>query len=186
MEKIKLAQKHKEEIVKQYPEAIACIAQDFVGEHVEVDMYRVQDEFGFFSKYYTVGVTADKRFDSEFNLFIDGILEPEKEQAMISDMSVIIAKLYSGEIACKSSTVVKVSEKAKEAFGFDYYLFDFHDLGITCEGETIYYIQLVQIYENEYNFIQRNGHNDFLDLYEENVPEDAQFCFGTLREPLDI
>ena len=186
MEKIKLAQKFKEEIVKQYPEAATRIAQDFVGEYVDVDMYRVQDEFGCFSKYYTVGVTADERFDSEFNIFVDGRLEPEKEQVMISDMALIIAELYSGEIACKSSTVVKVSDKAKGTFGFDYYLFDFHDLGVTCEGEAIYHIQLVQIYENEYHFIQQNDHNDFLDLYEENVPEDEQFCFGTPRKPLDI
>lgn len=186
MEKFSLDKNMKSEIAKQYPEGAILIEQDFVEKYVDVDMYRVQDEFGFFSKYYTVGVTADERFDSEFNIMVDGILNEEKEQVLISDIADIIIKLYSGEIASKSSTVVSVSEKAKELFGFNYYLFDFHDLGVSCDSKPVYHIQLVQIYENEYDFIKQNGHNEFLDLYEGNVPEDVQFMFGATREPINI
>ncbi len=185
--KFKLSQNKKAEIIKQYNESFSLIAKDFVPECVEVDMYRLQDEwFGAFSKYMTVGVTADARFDSEFYLMVDGLLDTEKEKIIISEISNMILKLYNNEIACSSSTVVKVSDEAKKAFGFDYYLFDFHDFGISYEDKPIYYIQPVQIYENEYNFIQQNNHNVFLDLYEAKVPEDAQFLFGASREPLNL
>ncbi|MBE6789420.1 MAG: hypothetical protein E7539_07170 [Ruminococcaceae bacterium] len=183
--KIQLSSTTKEEIIKQYAEtfnAQTLIAKDFVPAYVEVDMYRMQEDlFGSFSKYVTVGMTADEAFDSEFYVMTDGLLDAEKEKILLSDIADMISKLYSKEIAFKSGTMVKVSNEAKKAFGFDYYLFDFHNLGCQC-----YHVQPVQIYENEYNYVLENGHNAFWDIYEEQVPEESQFLFGAKREPLDI
>ena len=183
--KIQLNATKKKELIKQYADYFAAdtlIAKDFVPEYVEVDMYCVKEEmFGSFSKYVTVGVTSDEKFDSEFYVMTDGVLDAEKEKILLADIADMISKLYSEEIACKSSTVVKVSDEAKKAFGFDYYLFAFHNLDCSC-----YHVQPVQIYENEYKFIQANGHNAFLDIYDEQVPDDAQYYFGAKREPLDV
>lgn len=184
-EKCKLSDDVKKEIVRQYPESVKLIAKDFVNEYVEVDMYRLQDDWlGCFSKYYTVGVTADSKMDSEFHVMTDGLLDNEKEKVMISDISDIIIKLYRGEILRKFGTIVKVSEKAKDLFGFDYYILDCHDLGVSSNGKSIFHVQLVQIYESEYDFIQSNDCNAFFDYYESKIPVEVQYLFGAKREPL--
>ena len=183
--KIQLSTTKKEELIQQYADCFAAetlVAKDFVPEYAEVDMYCVKEElFGSFSKYVTVGMTADEKFDSEFYVMTDGVLDAEKEKILLADIANMISKLYGDEIALKSSTMVKVSDEAKKAFGFDYYIFDFRNFDCSC-----YHVQPVQIYENEYKYIQANGHNAFWDIYEEEVPEDAQYCFGAKREPLDI
>ena len=183
--KIQLMDTKKEILVKEYADRFAAetlLAKDFVPEYAEVDMYCVKEDlFGSFGKYVTVGVTADEKFDSEFYVMTDGVLNAEEEQILLSEIADMISKLYSGEIACKSSTMVKVSDEAKKAFGFDYYIFDFRNFDCSC-----YHLQPVQIYENEYKYILANGHNAFWDIYEEEVPEDAQYYFGAKREPLDI
>ena len=86
--KIKLSTTQKEELIQQYADRFAAetlVAKDFVPEYAEVDLYCVKEErFGSFSKYVTVGVTADEKFNSEFYVMTDGVLDVEKEKILIN------------------------------------------------------------------------------------------------------
>ena len=183
--KIQLSTAKKEELIQQYADrfgAETLLAKDFVPEYAEVDMYFVKEEsLDAFSKYITIGMTADEKVNSEFYVMTDGVLDAEKEKILLADIASMISKVYGNEIEFKSGTMVKVSDEAKKAFGFDYYLLDFHNFNCSC-----YHVQPVQIYENEYKFIQKHGHNVFWDIYEAKVDDDAQYYFGAKREPMDI
>lgn len=153
-----------------------------------VDVYRMQDDFGVFSRYITLGLCAEK-IDGDFaEIFfvVDGCLDDEKEKVFLADVGAMADQLRKGELTVKSGLTVKASEAAKSAFGFDYYLFSIYDYDFTRQDETIYVIMPIQIYENEYAYIQKNGHKPFLELYDENVPEDEQLYFGTERKPLEV
>ncbi len=189
-DKVKISVKEKKTAKAQYLEALGIdtlVAEDFVPAGVCVDMYRMQDDFGIFSRYATLGLCAEKlKYVTEIFLMADGTLDPDKEKVMLDDVANIICKLCNGEIELKTGATVKASNAAKEAFGFDYYLFDFYDHGITYKDNPVDFVMPVQIYQKEYDFIQKNGHKAFFAEYEDQVPGDEQYYFGTPRKPLKV
>lgn len=162
------------------------VAKDFVSDYINADMYCNLDEFGIVCRYGTLGLCAEYFDDyAEIYFMSDGRLETEKEKIMLQDISNIICKLHNKEVGIHSGATVKASDIAKETFGFDYYFFDIYDFNFTYLDKPIYIIMPVPIYENEYNYIQTNGFDAFLEEYEFQVPKDEQF-FGVSRKPMDV
>ncbi len=163
------------------------VAKDFVAEYIKVDMYCNLDKFGIICRYGTVGLCAEY-FDDYAEIFFmsNGRLGAEKEKIMLQDISNIICKIHNKDVEIVSGATVKVSDEAKKNFGFDYYFFDIYDFDFTYLNKPIYIIMPVQIYENEYNYLQANGLDAFLKEYQKQVPKEDQLAFGLSRKQMNV